>query len=105
MHGLFEKAPVLRGVRGVATRAVHYGRFDVDMGFLERIFLYVVALAAERLYWKIEQAALVRAMRLMALQAIFAGGLVYPLRIHLLRHFIVATQTQVGAGSQEQRIQ
>ena len=44
-------------------------------------------------------------MRLMALQAIFSGGFVYPFRIHLLTHFIVATQTQVGTRSQEQRIQ
>jgi hypothetical protein len=44
-------------------------------------------------------------MRLMALQAIFSGGLMYPFRIHLLRHFIVATQTQLRARRQEQRIQ
>jgi hypothetical protein len=92
-------------VWSVAAGAVHYGRFDVDVGFLERIFLYVVTLAAERLDWKIEQAALVRAMRLMALQAIFSGGLVYPFRIHLLCHFIVAAHTQVGTRRQEQRIQ
>jgi hypothetical protein len=105
MHRLFEKTSVLRGVWSVAAGAVHYGRFDVDVGFLERIFLYVVTLAAERLDWKIEQAALVRAMRLMALQAIFSGGLVYPFRIHLLCHFIVAAHTQVGTRRQEQRIQ
>jgi hypothetical protein len=105
MHGLFEEAAVFRSVWSVTTAAVHHGRFDVDVGLLERIFLYIVALTAERLDWKIEETALAREMRLMTLQAIFSSGLVHPFRIHLLGHFIVACKTQVGAFREEQRIQ
>jgi hypothetical protein len=67
MHGLFEKASVFRGVWRVATNTVHHGRFDVDVGLLERSIFHVVALTAERLDWKIEEASLARAMRLMTL--------------------------------------
>jgi hypothetical protein len=105
MHGLFEEASIFRRVWSVTTSAVHHGRLDVDVGFLERIVLYVVALTAERLDGKVEQTEFIRMVRLMALQTVVPGGFVHAFRIHLLGHFIVATQTQVGARCQEQRIQ
>jgi len=70
MDVFLEKFRILRCVRVMATRAVHDGRVDIDVGSLERIRIDIVALAAypqnrlgEKLFFR-------RSMRFVTYQTI-----------------------------------
>ena len=89
-------------MRIMAAPAVHDGRVDIDVGFLERVCLLVMALSAEGLDGLDQQPLFRRPMRFVARQAIPGCGRVHGFLAHPLLHALVTGKAYVGGICQQQ---
>jgi hypothetical protein len=89
-------------MRIMAADAIHNGRVDRDMGFLERVPLLVMALSAERLDGFNQQPFFRRNVRLVTGQAIARRGRVRFFLAHSFLQALMARQAHIGGRRYQQ---
>lgn len=89
-------------MRIMAAPAVHDGRVDIDVGALERVCLFIMALSAEGLDGLDHQPLFRGHMRFVACQAIPGCGGVHGFLAHPLLHALVTGKAHVGGLRQQQ---